>query len=163
MGIPDEGRGLGMRMSGRGIRVLVVVLALVSALLSGGCAKKAEQDLVGTWRTKLTGYNNVAAGITQYDQTVTFSADGTMVMDNTLPGDVNHVTGRYEITKLDGKAAVTITWDVPVDKPSVLYYGFQGDKLLMSRAPESLDLSTQLNVGNQEPIVYLRTQRAPAN
>jgi hypothetical protein len=151
-----------MRTNGRGVHALVLVTALVCALMIGGCGKKAEQDLVGTWRTQLTGYNNVAAGVTQYNQTVTFAENGTTVMDNTLPGDVNHVTGRYEVTKLDGKAAITITWDVPVDKPSVLYYGFQGDKLLISRAPESLDLSKQLNVGNQEPVVYVRGQKTPA-
>jgi len=140
---------------------LVLALLLLVAIIPG-CKTKAKDDLVGTWRTKLTGYNTVAAGITQYDQTVEFTDAGTVTMDNTLPGDVNHVTGRYELSMTDGHALIKITWDIPVDKPSELYYSFQDGKLLTSRAPGSLDLSKQLNVGNQDPVVYLRLQKPAA-
>ena len=152
-----------MRTGSRGGIIIVLALTLVSALGPVGCVAKSEQELVGTWRTRLVGYNSVAAGVTEYDQTVTYGDNGTVVMDNTLPGAVNHVTGRYEVTKVDGKPAVSIKWDVPVDQPSVLYFKFQDDKLVMSRAPESLDLSEQLNRANQDPVVYLRAKTAPAN
>jgi hypothetical protein len=139
----------------------IAVAALLTTLLmlagmSGGCAAKSGKNIVGTWRTKLTGYNTVAAGITQYDQTVKFTEDGIVEIYNTLPGDLNFVTGRYELTKLDGHPLIQITWAGGVDKPSQLYYKFQGDKLLTSRAPGSLDLSRELNVGNQDPVVYQR-------
>ena len=65
-------------------------------------------------------------------------------------------TGRYELTKLDGHPLIQITWAGGVDKPSQLYYTFQGDKLLTSRAQVFLDLSQELNVGNQDPVVYGR-------
>jgi len=122
---------------------------------------KAEKDIVGAWRTQLTGYNTIASGVTRYDQTLDFSDAGTVVMDNTLPGDVNHVTGRYELTKIDGSPAVKITWDIPVDKPSLLYYRFQGENLLTSRAPGSLNVSQELNIGNQDPVVYIRLPKSP--
>jgi hypothetical protein len=141
----------------RRISVAVVLTALLAmGGLSGGCTAKSEKDLIGTWRTKLTGYNTVAAGVTQYDQTVKFTEDGIVEMYNTLPGDLNFATGRYELTKLDGHPLIRITWAGGVDKPSQLYYTFQGDKLLTSRAPGSLDLSQELNVGNQDPVVYQR-------
>ena len=142
------------------IRQTVLAVLLASLLIlggfTGGCTAKSEKDIIGTWRTKLTGYNTVAAGITQYDQTVKFTKDGIVEMYNTLPGDLNLVTGRYELTKLDGHPLIKITWAGGVDKPSQLYYRFQGDKLLTSRAPGSLDLSRELNVGNQDPVVYER-------
>jgi hypothetical protein len=144
----------------RTIRQIAVVVVLAQLLilggLSGGCTAKSEKDIVGTWRTKLTGYNTVAAGITQYDQTVKFTEDGVIEIYNTLPGDLNFVTGRYDLTQDDGHPIIKITWAGGVDKPSQLYYTFQGDKLLTSRAPGSLDLSQQLNVGNQDPVVYQR-------
>jgi hypothetical protein len=133
----------------------LITLMLLGAV-SAGCTAAAEKDVVGTWRTRLTGYNTVAAGITQYDQTVKFTPDGLVEMYNTLPGDLNLVKGRYELTKLDGHPIIKITWDAPVDKPSELYYKFQGENLLTSRAPGSLDASKQLNVGNQDPVVYER-------
>ncbi len=138
--------------------VVAATLAMLFVLggLNGGCTAKSEKDIVGTWRTKLTGYNTVAAGVTQYDQTVKFTEDGIIEMYNTLPGNLNFVTGRYELTKLDGHPLIRITWAGGVDKPSQLYYTFQGDKLLTSRAPGSLDLSRELNVGNQDPVVYQR-------
>jgi len=144
--------------------MLTLVLAplLLVALVAGGCAAAPAKKITGTWRTQLTGYNTVAAGITRYDQTVTFTEAGIVVMDNTLPGDVNHVTGRYELTKLDGHPLIKIKWDAAVDKPSELYYQFQGANLLTSRAPGSLDVSRQLNVGNQEPIVYIPLPQSPA-
>ena len=137
------------------------ISAMLSALLlvgaaTAGCTVAAEKDVVGTWRTQLTGYNTVAAGITQYDQTVKFTADGVVEMYNTLPGDVNSVSGRYELTTLDSHPIIKITWDAPVDKPTELYYKFQGENLLTSRAPGSLDVSQQLNVGNEDPVVYRR-------
>jgi hypothetical protein len=116
-----------MSNQSRGPRVAVVLVLLLVVAAIPGCKARAQQDLVGTWRTKLTGYNNVAGGITQYDQTVQFTDAGAVTMDNTLPGDVNHVTGRYELSNADGHALDKITWDVPVDKPSQLYYSFQGD------------------------------------
>jgi hypothetical protein len=144
----------------RRLIVTAVVTLLVAASATGGCAAKSEKDLVGTWRTQLTGYNTVAAGITRYDQTVTFTDTALVTMDNTLPGDLNHVTGRYELTKIDGHPVIKITWDAAVDKPSELYYRFQGEKLLTSRAPGSLDLSRELNVGNQDPIVYVQVPQS---
>jgi hypothetical protein len=135
--------------------VALVALVVVAAT-TAGCTARSEQNLVGTWRTRLTGYNTVAAGITEYDQTVAFTETGTVTIDNTLPGDVNQATGRYEVTKIEGHPVIKIVWDLPVDKPTELYYDFQGDKLPTSRAPESLDLSKQLNVGNQDPVVYVR-------
>ena len=101
----------------------------------------------------------MAAGITEYDQTVEFTDAGTVRMYNTLPGDVNDVSGKYELTKIDGKRVIKITWDIPVDKPTQLFYEFQGEKLLTARAPGSLDMSEELNVGNQEPVVYQRMER----
>jgi hypothetical protein len=144
----------------RDIRQITVAAVLATLLtlagLTGGCTAKSEKNIVGNWRTQLTGYNTVAAGITQYDQTVKFNQDGTVEMYNTLPGDLNFATGRYELTKRDGHPLIQITWAGGVDKPSQLYYKFQGDKLLTSRAPGSLDLSRELNVGNQDPVVYQR-------
>jgi hypothetical protein len=146
----------------RRLRVATTIVAMLIVVSAGaGCTAKAQKSIIGTWRTRLTGYNTVAAGITQYDQTVVFTDAGVVTMDNTLPGDVNHVTGRYELTKTDGHPVIKITWDIPVDKPSELYYSFQGDKLLTSRAPGSLDMSKQLNVGNQDPVVYVRLEKPP--
>jgi hypothetical protein len=146
-------------------RLIAVValsgLLLVAAALSG-CKAATEKDLTGTWRTQLTGYNQVAAAMTQYDQRLTFNGDGTVVMDNTLPGDVNHVTGKYVLESENGKPVVKITWDQPVDKPSLFYYSFQGGKLLLARAPGSLDVSQELNIGNQEPVVYLKVEGGPS-
>jgi hypothetical protein len=145
-----------MRTSGRWIRVAsAIAVLLIVGYATTACGTKARKDLVGTWRTQLTGYNSVAAGMTQYDQTVTFTDAGIITMDTTLPGELNHVTGRYTLSVLDGKPAITITWDGGVEKPSKLYYGFQGEKLLTSQAPGSLDASEELNVGNQDPVVYI--------
>ena len=149
-----------MRKTAGWLRIAVGLISIVVvALVAGGCASAPRNEVLGTWHTQLTGYNTVAAGVTRYDQTVTFSDAGTVVMDNTLPGEVNHVTGRYELTKLDGHPIIKITWDALVDQPSELYYRFQGAKLLTSRAPGSLDVSQELNVGNQEPIVYVKVPK----
>jgi hypothetical protein len=124
----------------------------------------AQKKIVGTWHTRLTGYNTVAASVTQYDQTVEFTDAGKVTMYNTLPGGLNLVSGTYELTKTDGHPLIRITWDAPTDKPSELYYSFQGPKLLTSRAPGGLDLSKQLNVGNQDPVVYeLVIEKPPSN
>jgi hypothetical protein len=143
--------------------MLAALLVVVTLAACGGCTAKASKDVVGIWHTRLTGYNTVAAGITQYDQTVEFTDAGKVTMYNTLPGNLNVVSGAYELTKSDGHPLIKITWDAPTDKPSELYYSFQGDKLLTSRAPTSLDLSKELNVGNQDPVVYERIQKAPTN
>jgi len=137
-----------------GIALLAVAfVALGSAVC--GCASIGAESIVGVWHTQLTGYNTVAAGITQYDQNVEFADDGTVRMVNTLPGEVNDVSGRYEVTKIDGKPAIKIIWDVPVDRPTLLYFKLQNGNLLTSPAPDSLDVSRELNVGNQDPVVYV--------
>jgi len=138
---------------------LLSILLAVAVGATTGCTVSAEKKLIGVWHTQLTGYNTVAAGVTEYDQNVEFTDSGTVRMYNTLPGDVNDVSGKYELTKIDGEQVIKITWDIPVDKPTELYYQFQGDKLLTSRAPGSLDMSQELNVGNQDPVVYVRIER----
>ena len=73
-----------MRTQSRWLRVTVTLVALLAGTAAGvGCTAKSQENLVGTWRTQLTGYSTVAAGITQYDQTVTFTDAGSVTMDNT--------------------------------------------------------------------------------
>jgi hypothetical protein len=68
-------------------------LAVAGLLVAGGCAANLESQLIGSWETRLVGYNTTAQGVTNYNQTVTFAENGTITLDTTLPGAVNQVTG----------------------------------------------------------------------
>jgi uncharacterized protein YceK len=145
------------RLGHRTVGLLAIALTLT--LLASGCSSLvSKENLVGTWKTRLTGYNTVAAGMTQYDQTVTFTTDKKIVFDTTLPGAVTHLTGTYELSKKDTNPIMIIRWDIPTDKPSELYYKFSNGKLLTTPSPDGLAKPEQLNVGNADPVVYVKVK-----
>jgi hypothetical protein len=114
----------------RPVAAAAVVLAVAGLLAAGGCAANLESQLIGSWETRLVGYNTTAQGVTNYNQTVTFAEDGTVALDTTLPGAVNQVTGAYEVVGGGAQPTLNIKWDMPVDQPTTLYFTIEDGKLL---------------------------------
>ena len=140
----------------RSAAAAAVSLAVVGALAAGGCAANLESQLIGSWETRLVGYNTTAQGVTNYNQTVTFTEDGAVTLDTTLPGAVNHVTGTYEVVGGGSKPTLSIKWDMPADQPTTLYFTIEDGKLLTSPSPGGLAKPPNLNVANADPVVYVR-------
>jgi hypothetical protein len=136
--------------------VVAAVLAVAGLLAVGGCAANLESQLIGSWETRLVGYNTTAQGVTNYNQTVSFAENGTVTVDTTLPGAVNHVTGTYEVVGGGSKPTLNIKWDMPVDQPTTLYFTIEDGKLLTSPSPGGLAKPQNLNVANADPVVYVR-------
>ncbi len=135
---------------------VAVVLAVAGLIAVGGCAANLESQLIGTWETRLVGYNTTAQGVTNYNQTVTFAENGTVTLDTTLPGAVNHVTGSYEVASGGAKPTLSIKWDMPADQPTTLYFNIEDGRLLTSPSPGGLAKPPNLNVANADPVVYVR-------
>ncbi len=128
---------------------------LLTALGTSGCAAGSANALVGQWTTRLVGYNT-AKSMTYYDQTVTFSKDGKVLLQTTLPGGSNGQKGTYQVVRTSDGQAVRIIWDSAPTTPLELGFRIQGNELLTTRRKGAMPKPPNMNIKNTDPIVYVR-------
>jgi hypothetical protein len=138
------------------LAVLVVAVALCAALAMAGCAAVSANALVGSWTTRLVGYNTSASGATEYDQTVTFSADGKVLLQTSLPGGSDGQKGSYEVVSASDGQTVRIVWDSAPTTPLELGFRIQDGKLYTTRRQGTMPKPPNMNVTNVDPVVYIR-------
>ena len=138
------------------MKLLVGICVLGLAVVLSGCSGSSADDLVGTWTTQLVGYNQSASGATKYEQKVTFSEDGRVLLETTLAGGSDGQQGSYEVGKDADGQFVRIAWDASPDTPLELGFSIQGDKLSTTRREGSMPKPPNMNVTEQDPVVYVR-------
>jgi hypothetical protein len=127
-----------------------------AALGTAGCTASSANAIVGRWTTRLVGYNTSASGVTNYEQTVTFSKDGKIVLQTTLPGGSDGQEGTYEVVRTSDGQTIRIIWNGAPTTPLELGFQIQGDKLLTTRRQGTMPKPPNMNVTNADPVVYVR-------
>jgi hypothetical protein len=138
---------------------LLWVLLLTAALVVGCSAISDEEQLVGRWTTQLNGYNATTNAATKYEQTAVFTDDAKVTLQIEL-GGMSPVKGTWEIVKgTDNGKVLRITWDNgPAEATNVneFTYQFKGNQLYLSRVKGGMPKPENLNVTEQDPVVYER-------
>jgi hypothetical protein len=139
-------------------RALLIVTGslLFAALGTAGCAAVSSNAIVGRWTTRLVGYHTTARSVTYYDQTATFSKDGKVLLETTLPGGSDGQKGTYEVVRTSDGQTVRIIWDSAPKTPLELGIEIQGDKLLTTRRQGTMPKPPDLNIKDVDPVVYVR-------
>lgn len=144
------------RTSSRAVAHVVIVGLVLAAAVLSACTANTASALVGTWTTSLTGYHTTAKSITSYEQTVTFSDDGKVVLRTTLPGGDEASKGSYTVLLTNQGQTVHIVWDQASDTPLELGVKIEGDKLITTRRQGTMPTPPNMNVTKVDPIVYTR-------
>jgi hypothetical protein len=144
------------RTSSRLTLLVVTGSLLLTALGAAGCTAVSANAIVGRWTTRLAGYHTTAQSVTYYDQTVTFSKDGRVLLETTLPGGSDGQKGSYEVVRTSDGQTVRIIWDSAPKTPLELGIEIQGDKLLTTRRQGTMPKPPNLNIKDVDPVVYVR-------
>jgi hypothetical protein len=133
-----------------------IVIAMLAALFIGRASASDKKQLVGRWTTQLTGYSTSASGATKYEQTVYLKDDGTVVVQFDL-GGMEPVNGTWELDRdTENGKIIRITWADDSTKVNEFKYQLKGNELYLSRVQGGMPKPENLNVTEQDPVVYER-------
>jgi hypothetical protein len=136
--------------------VAFIVLGAIVALIVGRNAVSDEKSLAGRWTAKLTGYNTSVGAVTAYEQTVILAEGGTVTVQFDL-GGMEPVRGTWELTRgTDEGKVIRISWSGDPTKVNEFKYQLKGNQLYLSRVQGGMPKPENLNVTEQDPVVYER-------